>query len=60
MFIVPEANYGLRLDTGNAGGIELQVNGQPYPPLGKEGDILRGFVLDGNKMIEKLPASAPR
>lgn len=60
VFIVPEANYGLRLDTGNAGGIELKVNGQPYPPLGKEGDILRGFVLDGNKMVEKLPASAVR
>ncbi|MDB5492291.1 MAG: Transcriptional Regulator, family [Micavibrio sp.] len=60
VFIVPEANYGLRLDTGNAGGIELKVNGQPYPPLGKEGDILRGFVLDGNKMVEKLPASAAR
>jgi cytoskeleton protein RodZ len=60
VFIIPEANYGLRLDTGNAGGIELKVNGQPYPPLGKEGDILRGFVLDGNKMVEKLPASAVR
>lgn len=60
VFIVPEANYGLRLDTGNAGGIALTVNGQPYPPLGKAGDILRGFLLDGNKMVDKLPASAAR
>jgi cytoskeleton protein RodZ len=58
VFIVPESNYGLRLDTGNAGGIDLTVNGQPYPPLGKQGDILRGFVLDGNKMMEKYQASA--
>lgn len=56
VFIVPEANYGLRLDTGNAGGIELTVNGQAYPPLGKEGDILRGFVLDGNQLTKKQEA----
>lgn len=54
VFIVPESNYGLRLDTGNAGGIQLTVNGLPVQPLGKQGDILRGFLLDGNELLKKL------
>lgn len=59
IFIVPEENYGLRLDTGNAGGLELVVNGQTIPPLGKVGDILRGMVLDGDQLLQKVkpPAS---
>ena len=57
VFIVPEENYGLRLDTGNAGGLELTVNGQPVPALGKSGDILRGMVLDGNQLLSKAPAT---
>ena len=60
-FVVPEENYGLRLDTGNAGGLEFSVNGQVLRPLGAVGDILRGIVLDGGQMLEKyppLPASA--
>lgn len=54
-FVVPEENYGLRLDTGNAGGLEFSVNGQVLRPLGAVGDILRGIVLDGGPMLEKYP-----
>lgn len=54
IFIVPEENYGLRLDTGNAGGLDLIINGQKMQPLGKQGDILRGFVLDGNEIVKTL------
>jgi cytoskeleton protein RodZ len=54
-FVVPEENYGLRLDTGNAGGLEFSVNGQTLRPLGAVGDILRGIVLDGGQMLEKYP-----
>lgn len=54
-FVVPEENYGLRLDTGNAGGLEFSVNGQTLRPLGGVGDILRGVVLDGDQMITKFP-----
>jgi cytoskeleton protein RodZ len=58
IFIVPEENYGLRLDTGNAGGLELVVNGQTIPPLGKVGDILRGMVLDGDQLLQKVKPAA--
>ena len=58
VFIVPEENYGLKLDTGNAGGLELTVNGQAIPPLGKSGDILRSMVLDGNQLLNKAQAAS--
>lgn len=59
VFIVPEENYGLRLDTGNAGGLEISVNGQMIPPLGRQGDILRGYILDGNQILRN-GNTAPR
>jgi cytoskeleton protein RodZ len=58
IFIVPEENYGLRLDTGNAGGLEMLVNGRKLPPLGRQGDILRGLVLDGNQLVKEFTAPA--
>lgn len=57
--VVPEDNYGLRLDTGNAGGLELTINGQPIPPLGHSGDILRGIILDETDLRNRPPL-APR
>lgn len=59
VFLVPEENYGLSLDTGNAGGLELLVNGEPLMPLGGRGDILRDLVLDGDALAAKyLPKDA--
>ena len=36
----------LLLDTGNAGGLRLVVDGQEAPLLGSAGDVLRGVSLD--------------
>jgi cytoskeleton protein RodZ len=35
----------LRLTTGNAGGLEIFVDGQPTSPLGEVGAVKRGVVL---------------
>jgi cytoskeleton protein RodZ len=37
---------GLVLDTANAGGLEVIVDGKTVNPLGKGGEILRGIELD--------------
>jgi cytoskeletal protein RodZ len=48
-YTVP-VDQGLILDTGNAGGIEITINGSKIPPLGERGDILRGIILDPKEL----------
>jgi cytoskeleton protein RodZ len=41
---------GLRLTTGNAGGIELVVDGQPTQSLGQVGTVKRNLSLDPSRL----------
>jgi cytoskeleton protein RodZ len=41
---------GLSLDTANAGGLKVIVDGKSVQPLGKNGDILRGVALDPQEL----------
>ncbi len=43
---VPPSEPGLRLTTGDAGALEIYVNGAIIPPLGRRGDIKRAVLLD--------------
>lgn len=45
IFLVPNRD-DLELWTGNAGGIELIVDGEPIAPLGPEGTVVRDVSLD--------------
>ncbi len=47
IFRVPE-QAGLRLTVGNAGGLEVVVDGRRVPPLGGHGEVRRGVVLDAD------------
>jgi cytoskeleton protein RodZ len=44
-YAVPE-QAGLRLTTGNAGGLDVLVDGQAVPSLGQVGSVRRNIMLD--------------
>ncbi|NBC31507.1 MAG: DUF4115 domain-containing protein [Alphaproteobacteria bacterium] len=46
---VPESE-GLRLVTGNAGGLEILVDGRQVPALGASGAVLRDVPLDAQRL----------
>lgn len=48
-FDVPDTP-GLKLLTGNAGGLEILVDGEPVPPLGIEGMVRRNIPLDAEQL----------
>jgi len=42
---------GLRFDTGNAGGLEITVDGRPVPGIGPSGSVRRNIPLDIEKLV---------
>jgi cytoskeleton protein RodZ len=45
------ATGGIVMTTGNAGGLEIVVDGQPLPPLGPQGAVMRGVALDADRLL---------
>lgn len=56
-FLAPNRD-NLWLMTGNAGALEVVVDGQVLPPLGKEGEVLRDLTLDADRLLTNI-AVAP-
>ena len=57
------AKDGLLLSTGNAGGLEVLVDGQPTPGLGAGPSVRRDLQIDADRLKAGqpiLPAAAPR
>ena len=50
------AQSGLLLTVGNAGGLQIRIDGKPLPTLGNTGQILKGISLDAESLINKSPA----
>jgi cytoskeleton protein RodZ len=58
-YAVPDQK-GLILNTGNAGGIEVIIDGKTLPSLGSIGLVKRNIALDADKLSNGgLPAKAP-
>jgi len=54
VYLVPN-RPGLTLMTGNAGGLEVIVDGKPIAPLGPVGAVRRDVVLDPAKLLAGQP-----
>ncbi|WP_366654973.1 RodZ domain-containing protein [Fodinicurvata sp. EGI_FJ10296] len=52
---VPDES-GLTMVTGNAGGLYVTVGGEPAPPLGGAGDVVRGISLEPEALLEGTAA----
>lgn len=48
-YYVPDQS-GLVLITGNAGGLDIQVDGASVQPLGERGEVMRGVALDPEQL----------
>ena len=48
-YVVPNRR-GLKLSTGNAGALEILVDGKAVPSIGDEGIVRRGVELDADKL----------
>jgi cytoskeleton protein RodZ len=42
---------GLMLETGNAGGLQITVDGRTAPSLGRPGDVVRGISLEPQALL---------
>lgn len=54
---IPIDSKGLVMTLGNAGGLEISVDGQALPLLGKTGQVIRKVNLDPEKLKEILKKS---
>lgn len=58
---------GILLITGNAGGLDVEIDGKKVGTLGKSGETLRNIPVDASQLVERLasppaataPAAAP-
>lgn len=53
VYLVPN-DPGLKMTTGNAGGLEILVDGQEIRPLGGTGKIVRDLSLAASSLIENI------
>jgi len=53
-YFVPE-RLDLSISIGNAGGVEILVDGDPLDGLGKQGQVLRNIPLNANALLKRFP-----
>lgn len=53
------ADSGFVVTLGNAGGVNLTLNGAPVPITGKSGDVIRDLALPSVDKGPGFPSAAP-
>ena len=57
-YFVPE-RLGLTISIGNAGGVQILVDGDPLQNLGKTGQVLRNIPLNEKALLARFPKAKP-
>ena len=55
-YAVP-AGVGAVLETGNAGGIDIVVDGSAIEPIGPVGAVRRGVLLEADALLARAPGA---
>ena len=50
---------GILLITGNAGGLDVEIDGKKLGPAGKSGEMLRNVPVDASYLVEHFAAGLP-
>lgn len=50
---------GFVVTLGNAGGVDLTLNGNPVPSLGKSGQLIRDVAIPAREKATASPGVAP-
>jgi cytoskeleton protein RodZ len=53
------ADEGFEITLGNAGGVDLSLNGEPIPPLGKSGQVVRRVAIPPVRRDQGTLGAAP-
>jgi cytoskeleton protein RodZ len=53
------AEAGFEITLGNAGGVDLSLNGEPIPPLGKSGQVVRKVAIPPVRRDQGILRAAP-
>ncbi len=56
---VPEEAQGYKMTTGNAGGLEMIVEGNAYPAMGRKGEVRRNISLNPADLKAQFAAALP-
>ena len=53
-YIIPPGEAGLVMSTGNAGGVNVLINGEPVGLIGGDAEVVRGIELTKDALLKRV------